>query len=455
MKKGLLMLVAAAILAAPLAPALADDSENKIVVNGMVRGRYEYFTNYLDLTDNDESGDANDDSFALAPYRVVVGLTANFTDNVSAHVDLQYAGVFGDEFTPFKDGGPFNDPLPLGQGGTPYLFATQGMQLYQGYIDINKIGGSNIGVRVGRAEHTYGTELFLGDNDYYNGTSFDGARLMWTAGKSDLNAFYYKIAELNGAFFDGAADDSDLFGVTYDYKTDGTWGTFGGYVIAAQDLAGAGPIEIPDSKLYTIGAHWMRPMTSGDGTMAKFDWNLEAAMQTGDAGDPFAAPGVDLSGYVVEGWFGWNFGGDKSHGRLHAGIFMTSGDDPDTTDEIEDFNPLFGDYHANNRLGDLDFVESDAGPHNITNINVGYQHWFGDHSFMAAVHYNMLTEDTGFTDDKLGLEVDLGYAYQYSKNLAFEVNAGQFMPDTAMEEFFLVTDSDPVMRINGGVKLTW
>jgi hypothetical protein len=185
-------------------------------------------------------------------------------------------------------------------------------------------------------------------------------------------------------------------------------------------MDGFGPIFIPDSKLYTIGAHWMRPMTSGEGTMNNFDWNVEVAFQTGDAGDPFAAPGVDLSGYVAEGWFGWNFGGERSHGRLHAGVFMASGDDPDTTDEIEDFTPLYGDFHANNRLGDLDFIESAVGPHNITNINVGYQHWFGDHSFMAAVHYNMLTEDTGFADDKLGLEIDLGYAFQYSKNLAFE-----------------------------------
>ena len=118
MKKGLLLLVAAAILAAPLAPALADDSENKIVVNGMVRGRYEYFNNYFDLTDNDESGDVNDDSFGLAPYRAVIGVTGNFSENVSAHIDLQYAGVFGDEFQPQKD-----IALPVGQGFTPYADA--------------------------------------------------------------------------------------------------------------------------------------------------------------------------------------------------------------------------------------------------------------------------------------------------------------------------------------------
>src|SRR5262245_8297209 len=299
MKKGLLTLVAAAVLAAPLAPALAqDDADGKFTFNGMVRGRYEYFNNYADITDNDDSGDIADDSFGLAPYRAMVGITGNFTENVSAHVDMQYAGVFGDEFQPGKD-----ILLPTGQAITPYLDFTQGVQLYQGYIDIAKIGGSNFGLRIGRAEHTYATELFLGDNDYYNGTSFDGVRGMWQAGKSDLNAFYYKIAE--DSFFDAGAVDSSIFGATYDYGLESKWGKVGGYVIAAQDADGFGPIFIPDSKLYTIGAHWMRPNMTGEGTMNAFDWNAEVAFQTGDAGDPFLAPGVDLSGYVGEGWFGW------------------------------------------------------------------------------------------------------------------------------------------------------
>lgn len=405
MKKGLLTLVAAMFLAAPLAPALAQE-DDKFVFNGLVRGRYEYFNNYFDLTDNDESGDANDDSFALAPYRAMIGITGNFSENVSAHLDLQYAGVFGDEFNPQKD-----ILLPVGQGFTPYLFATQGVMLYQGYVDVAKIGGSNFGLRVGRAEHVHGTELFLGDNDYYNGTSFDGARGMWQSGNHDVNAFYYKIAEDN--LFDAGAVDSSIFGGTYDFSFTNGWGKVGGYVIAAQDMDGFGPIFAPDSKLYTVGAHWMRPMQSGEGTLNAFDWNAELAMQTGDAGDPFAAPGVDLSGYVFEGWFGWNFGSAESHGRVHGGVFMTSGDDPETDDEIEDFIGLYGDFHANNRLGDLDFIESTVGPHNITNVNVGYQHWFGDHSIMGAVHYNMLTEDEGFTDDVLGIEFNVGYAYQY------------------------------------------
>jgi hypothetical protein len=417
----------------------------------MVRGRYEYFNNYFDLTDNDESGDINDDSIAFAPYRAVVGITGTFTKNVSAHVDLQYAGVFGDEFQPQKD-----IALPIGEGFTPYLFATQGVQLYQGYIDVSKIGGSNISVRVGRAEHTYGTELFLGDNDYYNGTSFDGARGMWQAGRNDLNAFYYKIAEDN--IFDAGAVDSNLFGVTYDFGFEKGWGKVGGYVLVAQDNDGLGPIFIPDSKLYTVGAHWMRPMEDGEGTMNAFDWNVELAMQSGDAGDPDTTFGeADLSGYVGEGWFGWNFGrGGKSHGRIHAGFFVSSGDDPDTTDEVEDFIGLYGDFHANNRLGDLDFIDGAVGPHNITNVNVGYQHWFGEaHSIMASLHYNMLTEDTGFTDDKLGWEINAGYAYQYSKNLTFSVLAGEFSPDTGLEEFAGLTESDPVIRINAGLELRW
>lgn len=450
MKKVLLAVVAAAALAAPYATSVAEDNgDQKFVFNGMVRGRFDYFNNYFDLTDNDQSGDVNDDSLAFGPYRTMVGITGMFTDNVSAHVDLQYAGVFGDEFNPQKD-----IQLPIGQAVTPYLFNTQGVQLYQGYIELAKIFGSDVTLRLGRQEHTYSTELFLGDNDYYNGTSFDGLRGMWNHGHSDLEWFYYKVAE--DSAFDAGAVDSDLYGVTYDWTFDKTWGKVGGYVIAAQDLDGFGPIGLPDSKLYTIGAHWTRPMTGGEGTLNMFDWNVEVAYQTGDALDPAAAAvAFDLEGDVEEGWFGWNFGNDKHHGRVHLGVYRSSGDDPNTTDKVETFTPLFGDFHANNRLGDMDFIESTLGAGNITNINAGFQYWLGRHSFMAAVHYNMLTDDTGFTDDKLGTEIDLGYGFQYSKNVSFNASIGEFMPDTGLEEFFGLTASDPVERATAEMTLRW
>jgi hypothetical protein len=463
MKKVLFTVFAGVMAGLTMAPAVAQDDTSKMFTfNGEVRARYEYLDNYLDITDNDNGSATNDDQMGITPYRVMVGITGNFERNVTAHVDLQYTGHFGDEFNPSKDN-PFFLPIgpPVGQADAAYQFATQGVQLYQGYVDLGKIGGSDFGVRVGRAEHTYGTQLFLGDNDFYDGLSFDGVRGMWQHGHSDLNFFYYKTSEENcfncftaNGSGPGASADSNLWGATYDWKFD-KWGTIGGYVLIGEDLGGDGPAGFPDSNVYTYGARYNRGMMNGD-NLNMFDWDVEYAMQSGDIGEPFGGtPGVDISAYILEGWFGFNYKVGNSHGRAHIGTLMTSGQDPTSTD-AEDFISLFGDFHENNRFGDLDWVDQ-FGPSNITDYNVGYEHWFGDaHYVMLAYHIFADTESgVGQIEDHIGDEIDLKYDYRYSKNLTFEALVGQVMPNDDYWAFFGFPTTDPVTRMAFQAKLNW
>src|SRR5262245_39377317 len=317
MKKVLFTVLAGVLAGMTFAPAPAadDDANDMFKFNGEARVRYEYLNNYLDLTDNDSGSAIDDDHLSIAPYRVIVGITGNFAKNVTGHVDLQYIGHAGDDFSPSKDN-PFFTFIggPMGQGDASKQFATQGVQLYQGWVDIGKIGGSDFSLRFGRAEHTYGTELFLGDNDYYSGLSFDGARGMWRHGSSDLNVFYYKVSEENcfsNCFDISGSNDSNLWGATYDWNFK-TWGTVGGYVMIAQDLGGDGPIGtstgnfLPDSKLNTYGARWNRGMMTGD-KLNMFDWNIEYAMETGDEGGPFGGPETKIKAWVGEAWFAFNY----------------------------------------------------------------------------------------------------------------------------------------------------
>jgi hypothetical protein len=461
MKKVLFTVLAGALVGMTFVPARAEDEEKKFEFNGEVRARYEYINNYLDLTDNKASGDANDDAVGFAPYRVMVGMTGTFAKNVVGHVDLQYLGLFGDQFTPQWG---FNNPPD--QFFDPYFTATYGTQVYTGYIEMGKIGGSDFGARLGRQEHTYGTELFLGDNDYYGGLSFDGLRGMWQHGHNDLNFFYYKLAELNGGYAlgsfpgtGGGANDSDLFGATYDWKFD-TWGTVGGYVLVGQDLAGAGPVGFPDSSVITYGARWNRGMMTGD-KLNMFDWNIEVAAQSGDAGDPApiagGTPSVKLAGWIGEGWFAFNYKAGNTHGRVHIGALVTSGDKTSTTDKNEGFITYYGDFHAHNRFGDLDWVDA-QGAANITDFNIGYEHWFGEqHYLMLAYHDFTLSESNGAASDKIGDEIDFTYGFQYSKNLGFEVTAGQANPKDAAEVSYGLTPGtgDPVQRVTVQAKLTW
>ncbi len=439
MKKVLLTVFAGALAGLMIAPALAAPVA-EITTNGLVRARVLYQDNYIDQTDHTASGDINDDSGAFTAYRLVFGLTAVFEHDVTARVDVQYNGHFGDEGSP-----------AFAFFGSPYQTEFNGVVIHQGWVEAGKIGGSDIGVRVGRGEHTYGTELFLGDNDHYNGLTFDGGRGMWKHGASDLNIFYYKIAEDNNPFTSGAGNspsDASLFGGTYDYNFNG-WGTAGAYALYNQDLD-------DQMKVNTYGLRWNRGMMTGD-KLNRLDWNIEFAVQNGDSGNTFEP---DISASVIEGWFGYNFNaGANSHGRVHVGTLMTSGDETANLMDNGDFNSPYGDFHAYNRFGDMDWVDSATlpalgGVHNLTDYNIGYEHWFGaNHSFMLAYHIFQLTEANGLAEDKIADEVDVKYRYRYSKNVALEAMIGQANPNDDFVPFGPPADS--VRRGSFEVQLSW
>ena len=134
MKKVLFGSLLALMAALLFVPAVAgdDDGEKKISVHGEVRARWEYSENFTDFRDSD--GSSYRDSFDFMPYRVRVGVKGEFAKNVSAYVEIQNHGAFGDSF-----------PLPVEQGvEDPALqslrtnFGTNETVLYQGYIDLDE-----------------------------------------------------------------------------------------------------------------------------------------------------------------------------------------------------------------------------------------------------------------------------------------------------------------------------
>ena len=168
------------------------------------------------------------------------------------------------------------------------------------------------------------------------------------------------------------------------------------------------------------------------------------------------APVTVMSRAIAEAWFAFNFNAGDTHGRVHLGTLMTSGDKANTT-KYEGFVPYYGDFHANNRFGDLDWVDL-FGQQNITDFNLGYGHWFGEqHSVMLSYHVFSMTESNGAASDKLGTEIDLTYNFQYSKNLGLQFTAGQASPGDASDAIYglPVGAGDPVQRITAQAKLNW
>ena len=436
MKRVLLTVLAGALAALPFVPARAgDDTEKRFEFDGLVRARFDYTNNFFDHTKT------TDDYQNFTSYRAYVGLTGNFAKNVSAHVVVQDTGNFGG-----KTGNVFSDN-------------SSHVTFYQGWVDAADIGGSGFSLRLGRQEHTYGTELFLGDSDYYNGQTFDGLRGRWQRGGNDLNFFHYKLYEQSSVnqpappFFGGpttVTGDTNISGVTYDYMFK-TMGTVGGYVLFAQDLGGHGLLPTDHSTLNTYGVRWNNGMMNGD-KLNMIDWNIEAAVQDGTSRG-FDETKTNLGGWVGEGWLGFNFKAGDSHGRAHVGTLMTSGFKNSSSKDGE-FHNLFGDFHAHNRFGDMDWLEYYWGVADVTDINVGYEHWIGaDHRVMIA--YHNFTETDGDVNhlqhDKIGHEVDVEYNYQYSKNVGIEVMLGQ----ASLNSSFAAFKTDAIQQARVQAKLNW
>jgi len=185
-----------------------------------------------------------------------------------------------------------------------------------------------------------------------------------------------------------------------------------------------------------------------------FDWNIEAAGQTGDAGNPFpvlcgTSDTCDLSGAVAEGWIGFNFNhGERSRSRVHVGFYSASGDKSDT-DKVESFIPLFGDFHG--RLGYNDFF----GASDIDDINAGYEVWLNDGRHMAGIYYHMFKENEPAPgdDDDLGDEIDLKYSFQWKPNVGLEVGYDMLNPGKAFE--FTGFDPDTVVRGYVQLRTRW
>src|SRR3972149_5195138 len=51
------------------------------------------------------------------------------------------------------------------------------IDLYQGYIEWDKVLGSPVSLKAGRQDFSYGSTFFLGPNDFYNGLSWDGIKV--------------------------------------------------------------------------------------------------------------------------------------------------------------------------------------------------------------------------------------------------------------------------------------
>ncbi|MCI0569077.1 MAG: alginate export family protein [Acidobacteria bacterium] len=466
MKKFLYMflLVAAVASAFSFVVAQTDDpGEKKFVLHGEIRQRADYEDNLTDFTSD------LDDSFLMFPYRARIAAEGHFTKNVTGYVEFQAFGVWGDappikgfQFGPV--GADVNSPIPFPVNSAILQNTNSGqdfgndVELYQGYIGLNEIAGSQFSLILGRQEIVKGTEMLLGDNDFYNGVSHDAAMGTWQAKNFALDVWWSRPLQTPAAITSspgGTVPDHqsiNFYGAWLNWNRYDNGVTWAAYILDYDDGLSTGLPDAVRSQFVTLGARTDREISGKNGIY----WNAEFAYQSGDYNN---GPNLQDTGSIKatgwEGTLGFNLYGSYDH-KFQILYDVASGDDDFTNDDAENFNPLFQDSHDRYGFTDI-FVFS-----NLTVWGLGYHAIVSDTQSWGVDYFNQsLSEDIvggpANGENALGQEIDGWWKMQYTANTQVMVGAAWFDPGDAIDADNSASglSTDAGIRLLAQVRLRW
>ena len=206
-------------------------------------------------------------------------------------------------------------------------------------------------------------------------------------------------------------------------------------------------------------------------------WSFEFVFQDGRIGNPEIPPGSGLTGediflsaWAFEGWFGYDWDKESQGHKVYFYGYLATGNRDLRNRTVNDFNPLFQDFHY--RLGRADLVQGT----NINSIALFYEGRIGERNEFG-VSWNgfeinqeqhaptqlasipgrfdglLIAPSLGAAKD-LGQEVDVWYDYYLNKYLSFDVALSVFLPGTAIKDATGGFD-DPVTRLAAQVRARW
>lgn len=509
------------------------DVGNDIVltITGEARTRFEWVENTTDFSSKGADGDGDDfafdDSFSYAPARFNLGFRVDLPRDVAAVIELQGnfelgggpAGL-GTELRAQTTqhlrpgvvnnwgGGVLNRYVgglggPVGEPADPKHLEIvrvlndidgDGVFVYQGYIEAAHIGDSIFSMRFGRQEMAYGTEWLLGNQDWYDGQTFDGIKGIFEfTDNHRLDLFWAKLAErdttidsaIGSPALNQGGDDSDLYGAYFTAnQLGGSSIGMDAYVIGLSDdanivwnvyaeddgidgydafnfLSIEGNRSFLDS--WWAGVRFFREREHG------FTFSAEATYQFGSIETNLDNDGdfdfndddsLSIGAWGLETFFAYTWD-TPTNPSIKGGLTYATGsdiDDYESGDSATFFTPA-GEIHP--RLGMMDLVDAS----NVLAINLGYAGSANRHSWGVDLwHFehdevdpfvegqvvdNTLYEDGFDLSDEIGQELDLWYNYQYSEHMVAQFaisyfNAGGYFEDlnNCADEGFDACDTD-------------
>jgi len=414
------------------------------------------------------SGDSDEPNDSFVEQRTRLGVTADFTNDVSAYIEFDLYNLWGQGFrSNFITGFDF-------------ATSTSDVQLYQSYIEAREMWGFPLMMRIGRQELAFGSEWLVGPNDtaaFFVGTSFDGIRLQYATDQFSVDAFWTKLAENSDIEEDG---DVDFYGVYASYLglEDITFDAYWLWLRDARDVNDTNfiaPLEALEdafgrddfdtTSIHTFGLR-------GAGTYGNFDFEAEGAFQTGDVGAaigstfrPFGVYGdddLDLSEWGVNLEVGYTFDMQWTP-RVYAGFAYFSGEDNRDISFIEWLNPFdspegstafnrlfsaweYSEFIENSAMSNVWIVRGgvSASPTETVDLLLAVSYYntvdefdrpisvtLGGFEVPIAPALSFLTEES---DSELGWEVGLYLTYAYSEDLEFEVGYARFFSGDGIED---------------------
>ena len=403
-----------------------------VEIDGSIRIR----GNYYDWDDNVFVNGGEDQ--AWVEHRTRLGVKADFTDDVSAYIEIDAYNVWGDSFrSDFVSG--FDTPG-----------ASDEVALYQSYIEINNAWGLPIRTRIGRQELEFGSEWLIGNNDTaagYAGLSFDGIRSTYATDMFSVDLLSFKLSETVQDFGDSDVNFYGLYG-SYIGLEDWQFDLYWLWVMEDEaDNSAIGTngsiLGLPlaeDTNLHTIGLR-------GAGTFGAFDLEAEVAAQFGDIerqnfGFFGGSNDLDYSEWAFNLEAGYTFDMAWTPRVYLGGAYFGGADDDNDNffdflfggnDDDLSFNRLFSNWEYSEFIENTELSNAwvlragiSAMPTEKISLLLAASYFEADENDDNNGFFGLFGNDS---EDTLGWELGLYADYQYSEDLVFRAGYAHFFGD--------------------------
>jgi hypothetical protein len=354
--------------------------------------------------------------------RFRLGVDKTFFENMQISVQFQDARYFGQE------GNPSNN--------------IKNIDLYQGFIKISEIFGTNIYAQAGKFEMLYSDQRIFGNSSWnLNQRSWDGIR------------FGYESKDLKADLFSLTANWSGVPAFTpaaysYPSKTDTSLSLYGFYaqynISKDMKLDVYSYLEENRKKSNTSDVDLSR-LTAGlrygfafDGIFGK----IEGAYQMG------SQKNLDIAAYLLALNLGYDMGSLKASFNLD----MSSGTNAD--DRTTNMNLFDAAYSTKHSIqGYMDYfsnINNSTGGYGLNDYYLRLQYQEKNSPFSAHLdaHYFMTNQvaklQSGDYSD-FGQEIDVVLGYKLNKFATIEWGGSVFLPGDLMKEMWIVPNSTPTI----------